>query len=110
MMDSSSGVTGPGPGVPHVWWTHDESGSDWTALETFLSGSAAVAAAIEPSEFMWMAEVLLSSGVVIHFYKHTMTRRYLFLGDDGHAYWASAGCYLKHASHADAVAALELAL
>jgi hypothetical protein len=46
--------------------------------------------------FMWMFEVELTDGVRLHAYKHTATRRYLFVGVDGHAYAADGtGHYLR---------------
>ena len=109
-MDPSTRLDGFGAGVPGVWWVQEATEPNWEALETFVTEHDLVAAVLEPSDFMWMAEVLLSTGVVIQLYKHTMTRRYLYLGDDGHAYWASGGCYLRHACLSDAVAGLELEL
>lgn len=95
-------------GVDGVWWTHDASATNWEPLETFVGDSDVVPSAIEPADFMWIAEVLLSTRVVIQMYKHIMTRRYLCLGDDGRAYWASGGCYAQHARLGDAVEGLEL--
>jgi hypothetical protein len=34
-------------------------------------------------EFMWMFEILLEDGSVLHAYKHIETRRYLHLHEDG---------------------------
>lgn len=109
-MDHSTESQGPGASVSGVWWVQEATEPNWEALEMFVTQEDAVAAAIEPSDFMWMAEVLLSTGVVIQLYKHNVTRRYLYLGDDGHAYWASGGCYLRHACLSDAVAGLEFEL
>lgn len=95
-------------GVPGVWWTHDATATNWEPLETFVGDSDVMPAAIEPADFMWMAEVLLSTGIVIQMYKHIMTRRYLFLGDDERAYWVSRGCYVQHACLGDAVGGLGL--
>jgi len=108
-MSPSTEPEGWGAGVPGVWWTHDATAMNWEALEAFVTDASATAAAVEPSDFMWIGEVLLSTGVVIQFYKHIMTRRYLCLGDDGYAYWVSGGCYVQHACLGDAVAGLELA-
>ncbi len=35
------------------------------------------------AEFMWMSDIDLADGVVVHAYKHILTRRYLHLAEDG---------------------------
>jgi hypothetical protein len=36
--------------------------------------------------FMWMYRTELDDGSVVHAYKHSETRRYVFLGEDGRGY------------------------
>ncbi|MFN3256281.1 MAG: hypothetical protein ACE37B_11335 [Ilumatobacter sp.] len=107
-MRHSKEPEGWAAGADGVWWTSDATATNWEPLEAFVGDSAVMPAAIEPADFMWMSEVLLSTGVVIQMYKHIMTRRYMYLGDDGRAYWASGGCYVQHDRLGDAVEGLEL--
>ena len=109
-MTDSMKHSGSGSVVRGVWWVQEVTEPNWEALEEFVVGTEARAVGLEPSAFMWMAEVLLSTGVVIQLYKHTVTRRYLNLGDGHCAYWDSGDGYLQHACLEDAVAGLGLAL
>ena len=34
-------------------------------------------------ELMWMFEIALADGVAVHAYKHSLTRRYLHIAEDG---------------------------
>jgi hypothetical protein len=73
-----------------------------------------------PGEFMWMYSVRNTrKNLAIHLYKHVDTRRYLNLGDDGHAYAyvpsrsdglddCSGGKYRRYRSPIDAIDHLEL--
>jgi hypothetical protein len=46
--------------------------------------------------FMWMGEETLEGGQALHVYKHTWTRRYLHLTEDGRAFaYAPCGSYLR---------------
>lgn len=49
---------------------------DWAPLLAFVGESSA-------GEFMWMSQVDLADGGVMHAYKHIVTRRYLHLAGDG---------------------------
>ena len=53
---------------------------DWKSLEE-LVGSDGLCA-----HFMWMHDVLLEDGTVLHAYKHRWTRCYFHLADDGRAF------------------------
>ena len=53
---------------------------DWKSLEE-LVGSDELCA-----HFMWMHDVLLEDGTVLHAYKHRWTRCYFHLADDGRAF------------------------
>jgi hypothetical protein len=44
-------------------------------------------------EFMWMGEVELRDGTRIQAYKHYWTRRYLYLANDGRAFFYRADLY-----------------
>lgn len=39
--------------------------------------------------FMWMHEATAADGSAIHAYKHSVTRRYLYLGEEGGAFEAA---------------------
>jgi hypothetical protein len=46
--------------------------------------------------FMWMHEEVLRGGVSLHAYKHTWTRRYLYLTEDGRAFeYTPCGTYVR---------------
>lgn len=51
----------------------------WATLEAALGSDIA-------AWFMWMHEIRLDDGTRIDAYKHTTTRRYLHLSDDGRAF------------------------
>lgn len=61
---------------------------DWRSLEQVcaLSVSNARLPTLDAYDFMYMMRVRSDAGVDIHLYKHIMTRRYLNLDDQGHAY------------------------
>ena len=48
----------------------------WTPLEGVLPRE-------DCTNYMWMGEIELESGLHIHAYKHCDTRRYLHIGEDG---------------------------
>lgn len=52
---------------------------NWTPLEEAIGNDLA-------GWFMWMHEISLVDGSRIHAYKHTTTRRYLHLAEDGRAF------------------------
>ncbi len=52
---------------------------DWRSLETLLGSDELCA------HFMWMHDVVLDDGTVLHAYKHRWTRCYFHLADDGRA-------------------------
>jgi hypothetical protein len=58
---------------------------DWTALEALLG------AEILCAHFMWMHDVALEDGTVLHAYKHRWTRCYFHLADDGRAFYYVTG-------------------
>jgi hypothetical protein len=46
--------------------------------------------------FMWMGELTLDGGEALHAYKHTWTRRYLHLTEDGRAFaYTPCGAYVR---------------
>ena len=52
---------------------------EWKPLEEALADHIL-------SQFMWMGEIRLETGEVLHAYKHRLTRRYLHLAADGTTY------------------------
>ncbi|HET6865608.1 MAG TPA: hypothetical protein VFH80_06780 [Solirubrobacteraceae bacterium] len=58
---------------------------DWTALEALLGADELCA------HFMWMHDVVLEDGTVLHAYKHRWTRCYFHLADDGRAFYYVTG-------------------
>jgi hypothetical protein len=54
---------------------------DWTSLEALLGSDDLCA------HFMWMFDVVLDDGTVLHAYKHRWTRCYFHLADDGRAFY-----------------------
>jgi len=59
----------------------------WTVLEELLEEKLL-------GGFMWMFEVLLEDGTRLNAYKHSCTRRYFHLADDGRAfYYVSPSSY-----------------
>lgn len=102
------GVVGSGQGVQGVWWVQEATVENWAALEALVAEHPASCAGLKAADFMWMAEVLLTDGVVVQMYKDALTRRYLCLGDDGNAYRQSGDVFLQHACLCDAVAELDV--
>ena len=60
-------------------WIYQHERPNWKPLQAAL-GSELV------SWFMWMFEIELVTGPRLHAYKHSTTRRYLFLDASGQAY------------------------
>ena len=54
---------------------------DWRSLEALLGSDELCA------HFMWMHDVVLEDGTVLHAYKHRWTRCYFHLADDGRAFY-----------------------
>ena len=54
---------------------------DWTSLEALLGSDDLCA------HFMWMFDVVLDDGTVLHADKHRWTRCYFHLADDGRAFY-----------------------
>ncbi|MGH2884926.1 MAG: hypothetical protein ACRDPA_19860 [Solirubrobacteraceae bacterium] len=54
---------------------------DWSSLEALLGSDDLCA------HFMWMFDVALDDGTVLHAYKHRWTRCYFHLADDGRAFY-----------------------
>jgi hypothetical protein len=54
---------------------------DWRSLEALLGSDELCA------HFMWMHDVVLDDGTVLHAYKHRWTRWYFHLADDGRAFY-----------------------
>jgi hypothetical protein len=54
---------------------------DWKALEALLGADELCA------HFMWMHDVVLEDGTILHAYKHRWTRCYFHLADDGRAFY-----------------------
>src|SRR5688572_4243884 len=52
---------------------------NWTALLHAVGERLA-------GRFMWMHEVILDDGTVVHAYKHRVTRRYLSISEEGVGY------------------------
>jgi hypothetical protein len=57
---------------------------DWTSLEDLVRD-------LLVAQFMWMFEVELEDGARMDAYKHRMTRRYLYLAEDGRAFECVSG-------------------
>jgi hypothetical protein len=69
---------------------------DWDPLEKFLP------LALCPG-FMWMHATALDNGTELQAYKHSLTRRYLLLDDDGDTYeYLDRGRY-RRMRHSDAI-------
>ena len=58
---------------------------DWRSLEALLGSDELCA------HFMWMHDVVLDDGTVLHAYKHRWTRCYFHLADDGYAFYYVTG-------------------
>jgi hypothetical protein len=58
---------------------------DWSALEALLGADELCA------HFMWMYDVVLEDGTILHAYKHRWTRCYFHLADDGRAFYYVTG-------------------
>lgn len=58
---------------------------DWMALEALLGSDELCA------HFMWMHDVVLEDGTILHAYKHRWTRCYFHLADDGRAFYYVTG-------------------
>jgi hypothetical protein len=57
--------------------------------------------------FMWMHEEVLAGGLAVHAYKHKVTRRYLYLSEDGRAFdRAACGGFVEVQMHRAIEAAL----
>jgi hypothetical protein len=54
---------------------------DWAALEALLGADELCA------HFMWMHDVVLEDGTILHAYKHRWTRCYFHLANDGRAFY-----------------------
>lgn len=94
MMDPSTNVSRAVSADRGVWWALEATAPNCGPLEAFVRCDEAVAAALETSDLMGAAEVLVSTGV----------------GDDDIAYRSSvAGCSWKHPRPGDAIDGLELA-
>lgn len=57
------------------------------------------------STYMWMHEVELQDGARLHAYKHSITRQYLHIGEDGSLWRYVAGRYVRISSGAGAALA-----
>ena len=67
---------------------------DWKALEALLGADELCA------HFMWMHDVVLEDGTVLHAYKHRWTRCYFHLADDARAfYYVTGHLYREFDSH-----------
>jgi hypothetical protein len=53
---------------------------EWGPLEALLGSDDLC------SHFMWMGDVELEDGTILNAYKHSWTRRYLHLADDGRTF------------------------
>ncbi len=92
--------------MPSRWWSCDPNRTDWCPLERFVAEPIVVAARVDPSEFMWMGEMVAGGGQVVHLYKHRRTRQYVRLDGVGVAYDDVDGVLKPHTSVLEAVAAL----
>ena len=92
-----------GDGAVGIWWSLEDVEMRWEPLEVFATGPEATAAGLVVDDFMWMAVVLLNTGVQMHMYKHSMTRRYLYLGVDNVTYFHERGYYVRDVRVVDAI-------
>ena len=62
-----------------IGWLASTDAPDWAPLEKFLPTTLC-------GPFMWMYSTMLEDGTELQAYKHSLTRHYLLLDDDGDAY------------------------
>ena len=82
-------------GAVGIWWSADDVEKGWEPLEVFVTGPEATAAGLRVDDFMWMAVVLLSTGILMHMYKHTRSRQYLNLDVDNVTYFEERGYHVR---------------
>lgn len=71
---------------------------DWAPLLGLVGARRA-------GEFMWMFEVALADGSVAHAYKHVLTRRYMYVAEDGRTLALTRSGRYRPIAQGDALAA-----
>jgi hypothetical protein len=56
-------------------------------------------------EFMWMGQIDLADGTAVHAYKHALTRRYVYAGEDGRTFAFTLSGQYRPAPPYDAICA-----
>ncbi len=77
-------------------WIASTDAPDWDPLEQFFPDVLCGA-------FMWMHATALENGTELQAYKHSVTRRYLLLDDDGDTYESLDRGRYRRMRHSDAI-------